>query len=99
MENERVNRASPSQRMHLLNSTHIQRKIEESPVLRAVAAPNRKPAEITEDMYLMILSRFPTAEETARVQAYMKAGVARGREVWIDLVWALFNSDEFRYRH
>jgi hypothetical protein len=99
MENERVNRASPSQRMHLLNSTHIQRKIEESPVLRAVAAPSRKPAEITEDLYLMILSRFPTAEETARVQAYMKAGVARGREVWIDLVWALFNSDEFRYRH
>lgn len=99
MENERVNRASPSQRMHLLNSSHIQRKIEESPVIRAVVAPNRKPAEITEDLHLMILSRFPTAGETARVEAYMKAGVARGREVWIDLVWALINSDEFRYRH
>lgn len=99
MENERVNRPSPTQRMHMLNSSHIQRKLEEGPKLKAIMSFNRKPQEITEDIYLTVLSRFPTADEAKNVEAYAKSGVARGRAAWIDLVWALINSDEFLYRH
>ncbi|MCX6994119.1 MAG: DUF1553 domain-containing protein [Kiritimatiellaeota bacterium] len=99
MENERVNYPSPTQRMHLLNSSHIQRKLEEGPKLKAIMSSKRKPQEIMEDIYLTVLSRFPTADEVKNVEAYAKSGVVKGRNVWIDLVWALINSDEFLYRH
>jgi len=98
-ENERVNRASPPQRMHMLNSSHIQRKFEDSPVLKAIMESKRPPKEITTELYLAMLSRFPTEAEWKAVEAYAKKGVTRGREAWIDLVWALINTDEFRYRH
>jgi len=99
MENERANRPTPSQRMHLLNSSHIQRKLEDSPALKAIMNPERTRPAIMEDLYLTILSRFPTADEVKNAEAYAKAGAAKGREAWIDLAWALINSDEFLYRH
>ncbi|MEI7902491.1 MAG: DUF1553 domain-containing protein [bacterium] len=99
MENERVNRPVPAQRMHLLNSSHIQLKLEDGPALKSLLDPARKPQEMAEDLYLTILSRFPTPEEVAKVEAYVQSGVAKGREAGIDLAWALINSDEFLYRH
>jgi len=99
MESERVNRPSPTQRMHMLNSSHIQRKLEEGPKLRAIISSKRKPQEIMEDLYLTVLSRFPTDDEVKNAEEYAKSGVVKGREAWIDLVWALINSDEFLYRH
>ena len=99
MENERVNKPLPPQSMHLLNSSHIQRKLEEGPVLKRLLEPNRKQQEIIEELYLTILSRFPTQAETAKVETYFKSGVVKGREEGIDLAWALINSDEFLYRH
>jgi hypothetical protein len=99
MENERVNKPLPPQRMHLLNSSHIQRKLEDGPVLKRLLSGNRKQAEIVEDLYLTILSRFPTPSEVARVDTYIKSGVVKGREAGLDLAWALINSDEFLYRH
>lgn len=99
MENERANRASPSQRMHLLNSSHIQQKIDSSGVLKTLMDSKRKPEDIIRDMYLTVLSRFPSPEESRVIEAYAKTGAAKGREVWVDLVWALINSDEFRHRH
>jgi hypothetical protein len=99
MDNERNNRPLPTQRMYLLNSSHIQRKIEDSPKLKAIMGAHLKRQEITENLYLAILSRFPTEDELQRAEKYAKSSVVRGREAWIDLVWALLNSDEFLYRH
>ena len=99
MENERVNRLLPPQSMHLLNSSHIQRKLEEGAVLKRLLDPGRKPQEIVEELYLTMLSRFPTAEEKAKVEEYLRSGVVKAREAGIDLAWALINSDEFLYRH
>ncbi len=99
MENERVNRTSPSQRMHLLNSSHIQRKIEESAALKAIINPARKPQAIVDDLYLTILSRYSTADEFKYAEAYAKSGVADRRAARLDLAWALINSEEFRHRH
>ena len=99
MENERINRPMPSQRMHLLNSSHIQRKLEEGPVMKRILDPKRKQQETIEELYLTILSRFPTPDEVTKVSAYISSGVVKGREAGIDLAWALINSDEFQYRH
>ncbi len=99
MENERSNRPIPAQWMHLLNSSHIQQKIQASATIAAIAQPNRKLPEIAEDIYLLVLSRRPTAPEIERLAAYEQKGVVRGRDLWNDIVWALINTDEFLYRH
>lgn len=99
MENERINRLVPTQRMHLLNSSHIQRKLEQNTNLKVFLKSKPKPKETIEELYLTILSRFPTPEELNSAEAYAKSGVVKGNDVWVDLVWALINSDEFLYRH
>src|SRR6185369_2139572 len=60
MENERNNKPVPAQWLHLLNSSHIQRKLEKGPKLSALSDSGRKSSEIIEELYLTILSRFPT---------------------------------------
>jgi hypothetical protein len=70
MENERNNRPTPAQWLHLLNSTDIQRKLEQGPNLQAILAPSRKPPEILEELYLAILSRFPTLDEVKTLEGY-----------------------------
>jgi len=99
MDNERINRLMPTQSMHLLNSSHIQRKLEKSPTLKMILKSKPKPNDKTEELYLAILSRFPTPEELKQAEAYAKSGIVKGNDVWIDLMWALINSDEFLYRH
>ena len=74
MENERNNKPVPAQWLHMLNSSHIQRKLEQGPKLKAIFESGRKPAEIVEELYLTILSRFPTPDEVKdRWREYGKA--------------------------
>jgi hypothetical protein len=78
MENERVNRPVPAQWLHMLNSSHVQRKLEQGPKLKAIFESRRKPDEIVEELYLTILSRPPTAEEVRQVEQYaVPAAVAK----------------------
>lgn len=63
MENERDNKPIPAQWLHLLNSSHIQRKLEQGPALKALLDSGRGPRGITEELYLTVLSRLPTPEE------------------------------------
>ena len=108
MEDERNNKPIAAQWLHLLNSSHIQRKLEKGPNLAAIFDSGRKQSEIVEELYLTILSRFPTPDEVKIAQAYSalstankdgKAGRSKRREDWVDIAWALINSAEFLYRH
>ncbi|MCL4401202.1 MAG: DUF1549 and DUF1553 domain-containing protein [Acidobacteria bacterium] len=98
LESERNNRPSASQRLHLLNSSHIQRKIEQSPKLQYVFRNSKTQRNSATALYLMILSRMPTEQELKTVTGYSQSGV-KGREAMVDLAWALINSAEFLYRH
>jgi hypothetical protein len=98
LESERNNRASAAQRLHLLNSSHLQRKLEQSPKLQFLMRNAKTPRALATGLYLMILSRYPTEEELKIVGAYPQSGV-KGRDAAIDLAWALINSTEFLYRH
>ena len=95
---ERNNRPTAAQRLYLLNSTDIQRRIERGPKLRHLVRVSRQPRQVMTRLYLTILSRFPTEEELRTVQAYAPSGRAN-RDTLIDLAWALINSPEFLYRH
>ena len=99
LESERNNRPTADQRLHLLNSSHIQRKIEQSRKLRFLMQVKKgNPRATVNGLYLTILSRFPTADELQIVSGYAQSG-AKGREAAVDLAWALINSAEFLYRH
>jgi hypothetical protein len=83
-----------AQQLHLLNSSHIRNKLEQGPKLRALVQSTSSPRDVANVLYLTILSRYPTAEELAAVQAY-----AAPQRVGADLLWALINSAEFQFRH
>jgi hypothetical protein len=71
-ESERNSRPTAEQRLHLLNSSHIRRKIEQGPNLPALMQSGAEPREVANVLYLTILSRLPTEEEWAIVKAYAK---------------------------
>lgn len=111
MENERNNKLVPSQWLHLLNSSHIQRKLDQSSKLRAILNSGRRPSDLVEELYLTILSRFPTPDEVKAVFAYGQippdgsasairpSGMGKRRDDWVDIAWSLINSTEFLFRH
>jgi hypothetical protein len=55
-----------------------------------------KSEESIVEIYLTILSRFPTEEELEAVNTYRDTG---GGRVLRDLAWALINGPEFSFRH
>ncbi len=109
-ESERNNTPSAAQKLHLLNSTHIQKKIMQNKRLlglyRKKAEKGEEPAfgwhppeEAIEGMYLSILSRYPTKQETDKILAYSKESGLNRWEASVDVVWALMNTKEFIFKH
>jgi hypothetical protein len=96
---ERNDHPTAGQRLHMLNSVHIQNKIMKSEKLRAVFLKNPVPLQTITQLYLTILSRYPTTAELEALRAYSQTSEAKGIQVWYDLVWALMNGNEFLYRH
>jgi len=132
LENERDNKPTPAQWLYLLNSSEIQRKLEQGTNLQSIISGKREPSEVLNDIYLTVLSRFPTPEEIKVVEDYIqyaknettqkadktdtgsaanrpgkqkrmqnaaRRSAAKVHEGWIDIAWALINSEEFLYRH
>ncbi len=83
-----------AQRLHLLNSTHVQRKLAQGPALTALLR-RKQPIE---ELYLTVLSRPPTPAERDVAARYLREQ-AKSRRASLDLAWALLNSDEFILRH
>jgi len=109
-ESERNNTPSSSQKLHLLNSTHIQQKIMNNKQLLGMyydkTQKRKKPAvmwhppeDAIEGMYLTILSRYPTDAESNESLAYIRDRGLNRFETSVDLVWALLNTKEFIYKH
>lgn len=97
-ESERNNRITAAQKLWLLNSSEMQKKIESSRMIEFQTSSNRTPAQVVTGMYLGILSRFPTAAESQTAENYFHSGIGK-RQAAADLAWALMNSTEFLYRH
>jgi len=100
LESERDNEPSDEQRMHLLNSSHIQRKIEGSQRLRRLIQTSKGNRRVlVNSMYITILSRYPTQAETAAAEEYFRSSGLGMNQSAADLAWALVNTKEFLYRH
>jgi hypothetical protein len=77
MMNERDNKPMSAQWLHLLNSSHIQRKIESGPGIRKIVEARRPARETAEELYFTILSRPPTAEELRTIENFGVAAPAK----------------------
>jgi hypothetical protein len=100
LESERSNQSTDAQRLHMLNSTHIQNKIQRSGRLRGfLKTAKGKRGMLINIIYLNVLSRYPTTEELESARKYFQTKGVNRRQAMNDLVWALINTKEFLYRH
>lgn len=97
-ECERSNEPSISQALHLLNAPEIFDKIaHRHGRARQLAASEKSPAEIVDELYLRTLARLPMKEE-AELMLPVFATTDR-RSATEDILWALLNSREFVFNH
>lgn len=100
LESERSRNITAAQRLHLLNSSHVQKKIKACPlVARASESAGENNSELLERIYLQVLSRYPTEGEQVVIREYAEAGGAGERALAFDLVWSLVNQPEFFFIH
>ncbi len=97
---ERNSRPTAAQRLFLLNSSDVQRKLQQGPKLTALMqAASGNLRQLVDGLYLTILSRRPTDDEMNAAADYFRTAGGNRRAAAIDIAWALINSAEFRYRH
>jgi hypothetical protein len=99
LEAERNTRPTAAERLYLLNSSQVQRKLEQSATLQALIQARGDAVALINSLYLTILSRFPTEDEVKAITAYTQTAPGNRRVVALDVAWALINSAEFLYRH
>jgi hypothetical protein len=99
LASERTNRPTAAQRLYLLNSSDIQRRIQQSAKLQVLMQTGGDWRQVIVNLYLAILSRFPTEGELNVAGTYAQNAGGNRRATAQDLAWALVNSAEFRFRH
>ncbi len=100
LESERNNHPSEDQALYLLNSSDIQRRIDNSPrFMKLIGMAKGNKQALIRWLYLPLLSRYPTPDEMAIAEKYFQTEGLQTRQVQSDLAWALINSKEFLYKH
>lgn len=97
-ECERSAEANLAQSLHMLNSSDLQRRIQDG---RGLAAQLSKDEEKTDEqkaevVYLRALSRPPTAQELEVVGRFVRES-KDAKRAWEDVVWAIINAKEFQF--
>jgi hypothetical protein len=82
------------QALRLMNGPGMNNPARIAEVVKA----GKTPEGVIERLYLMTLSRKPTAREMERFTAYVK-GQSTPNKAYADLLWALVNSSEFVVNH
>jgi len=88
------------QRLYMLNSSDVLRRIEKSPRLQmAYNGMRQNPGMAVRGIYMLLLSRFPTDAERSAALEYVRKNKGNARQAGTDIAWALINSKEFLFRH
>ena len=97
---ERNNRITAAQRLYLLNSNIVYRQISTLGWQTAKRCKWQLERRGIAEIYLRVLSRYPTPLEKKWVMDYQRGLPKKQRgNVWSDLFWVLVNSKEFLYYH
>jgi len=97
---ERTSDTTVVQVLHLMNAPNLHRKVTADGSRAAtLAASTKTPAQIVEELYALVYSRTPSAEERAvGEKIFAEKGITR-RQATEDLLWALFNTPEFVFKN
>lgn len=99
-ECERSNEPSISQALHLLNSPEVNAKItHRHGTARKLADSALTNDQITDEIYLGTLNRFPTDEERLLMKAAFEAASGNRRTAVEDILWTVLNTKEFLYNN
>lgn len=97
-ECERSNEPSISQALHLLNSPEVNAKLtHRHGFARKLAESALSNDQITDEIYLSTLSRFPSDDERRLMQSAFEAAGTNRREAVEDILWSVLNTKEFLY--
>ena len=101
---ERTSDASVTQALHLNNGVTLNDKLRnDKSLVSGWLAANLKDDEIVDRLFLLALSRSPTAGEMAKFGAILadatKDGPKARREAVEDFVWAVLTGREFLFNH
>lgn len=81
--------------LRLMNSPQM----NTTQAVQAAAKSGMTPNKVVEHLYMTALSRRPTAQEAARLDAYVGQRKSDPRQAYGDILWALLNSSEFALNH
>jgi hypothetical protein len=87
-----------SQSLHLLNGDATTQRIAGGNLIGRRLAEKKAPREILEELYVRCLSRKPTPQEFAKLDALLAAEPDK-KKALDDVFWALLNSREFMFNH
>jgi hypothetical protein len=101
---ERTADASVTQALHLNNGVTLNDKLrDKSSVVTKWLAANATDAEMVDRVFLMALTRQPTAEERMKfldiLEEAAKDGAQSRREAVEDFIWAVLTGREFLFNH
>ncbi|HUG68158.1 MAG TPA: DUF1549 domain-containing protein [Pirellulaceae bacterium] len=98
---ERQEDATVTQALHMMNATELHQRVSSDKGRAAkLAASDKTPEQIVEELYLLAYARFPDSDEREFgnklfVTAIDPAGRKQATE---DLLWALLNTPEFLFK-
>lgn len=99
-ECERSNEPSISQALHLLNSPEVNAKISHRHgIARKLAESSLSDDQITDEITLGTLGRYPTDEERKLMRTAFEAAAGNRRVAVEDILWSVLNTKEFLYNH
>ena len=98
--NERDEKSSVVQALHMMNSDNLQGKLsDKNGWVAKLAQSNKTNLQIIEELYLATFSRYPSQEERD-ISASVLPEDGKDRQVPLeDLLWALINTAEFVFNH
>jgi hypothetical protein len=96
---ERSSETTVVQALHLMNSPALHQKVTaEKGRVADLAASDKTPAAIVEELYLLTYSRFPTPDESQVGQGIFTQKDVTRKQAIEDLLWALLNTPEFVFK-
>ncbi|RFC42504.1 MAG: Protein of unknown function (DUF1553)/Protein of unknown function (DUF1549) [Verrucomicrobia bacterium] len=87
-----------SQALHLLTGDTVEGNMKAGNLVTKLLTSGKKPAEVMIELYLRVIGRTPTPEESASLEALF-SDAEQTKATLEDIQWALLNSKEFLFNH
>jgi len=91
--------ATIDQALYFTNGSRIKGWVNSNSYLAGRLIKTESASEISEQLYISLLNRRPTAQETKQVSDYLTARTDQKAETVREMIWALLASTEFRFNH